>query len=76
MRVILRHIFGSYSRCRGCALSYYKATKIIRFLDCGWRGIATVAEEERGKSLLRHISLFLLNVFSSFGSDSKLVMLL
>lgn len=76
MHVILRHIFGSYPRCSGCTLSYYKATKITRFLDCGLRGIATIAEEERGKSLLLCISLFLLNFFFSFGSDSKLVMLL
>lgn len=76
MHVTLRHIFGSYSRCSGCTSSYYKATKIIRFLDCGLRGIATGAEEDRGKSLLLRISSFLLNVFSSFGSDSKLVMLL
>lgn len=46
MHVVLRHIFGSYSRYSGCTSRYYKAMKILRFLDCGLRGIATVAEEE------------------------------
>lgn len=51
MHLLLKHIFVSYSRHSGCTLSYYKATKIILVLDCGARQIATVAEEERSKSL-------------------------
>jgi len=72
---MLRHLFGSYSRCSGYTLSYYKTSKTIRFLDCGSRRIAAVAEEERCKSLLLCISLFSLKFFL-FGSKSNLVMLL